>query len=208
MAASWIIDLYTVSSDYPYSQEAISGFTSTLSRRESAWQLPDSFNYIRNSVKATVDAYDGTLTFYVIDETDSLINAYRQIYPEVFAGASRYPRSCAATSVTPRTCSGCRAGRGCGTTSPTFPRSISARTPGRYLPTQRPTPRWPRCCARPASRGWPAGADRRHAPLLPAHRDTGDDSASFVLQQPFTPQGRQNLTALLVARSDPEGYES
>ena len=87
MAASWIIDLYTVSSDYPYSQEAISGFTSTLSRRR-AHGSPDSFNYIRNSVKATVDAYDGTLTFYVIDETDPDQRLPTDL-PEVFAGGEQ-----------------------------------------------------------------------------------------------------------------------
>ena len=43
-----------------------------------------SFNYVRNSVKAVVDAYDGTVTLYVVDEKDPLIKAYQQAFPELF----------------------------------------------------------------------------------------------------------------------------
>ncbi len=62
----WIADCYTYSSYYPYSQ------------------YTDNINYVRNSVKAVVDAYDGIVTFYVIDETDPVIQTYNKIYPEVF----------------------------------------------------------------------------------------------------------------------------
>ena len=58
-------------------------------------QLPDGsdlghrFNYIRNSVKAVVDAYDGTVTFYVVDPTDPLIRAYQKAFPELFTDESQ-----------------------------------------------------------------------------------------------------------------------
>ena len=63
----WVVDAYTVTDKYPYSQ-----------------LYEKSFNYIRNSVKITIDAYDGTTKFYIIDKTDPIINAYNAIYPLLF----------------------------------------------------------------------------------------------------------------------------
>jgi len=63
----WIQDAYTTGSRYPYSK------------------LSGSINYIRNSVKVVTDAYDGTVTFYVIDDTDPVVRTLRAIYPTLFA---------------------------------------------------------------------------------------------------------------------------
>ncbi|MGZ8785509.1 MAG: UPF0182 family membrane protein [Acidimicrobiia bacterium] len=82
----WIVDMYTISDRYPYS---IPADVSRLGN--GVGTLPNSFNYIRNSVKATVDAYDGTMTFYVVDPADPLITAYRQIFPELFVDGSTMP---------------------------------------------------------------------------------------------------------------------
>jgi len=74
---SWIIDGYTSSSTYPYSAAAdLNG---------------QSVNYIRNSVKAVVDTYDGTVTFYVFDSSDPILAAWRSIYPDLFKDASTMP---------------------------------------------------------------------------------------------------------------------
>ena len=74
---SWIMDGFTVSDSYPYSTH---------------YQLGNnSINYMRNSVKAVVDAYDGTTTFYVFDAEDPIIAAYRQIFPSLFKDASQMP---------------------------------------------------------------------------------------------------------------------
>ncbi len=74
---SWIIDAYTSSSTYPYSAAAdLDG---------------QPVNYIRNSVKAVVDAYDGTATFYVFDANDPILAAWRGIYPDLFKDASAMP---------------------------------------------------------------------------------------------------------------------
>jgi uncharacterized protein len=75
----WVVDLYTTTSRYPYGQMAD---TDQLS---SSSGLNRRFNYVRNSVKATVDAYDGTVTFYVMDEKDPIINAYRDAFPDLFS---------------------------------------------------------------------------------------------------------------------------
>lgn len=79
----WIVDMYTISDRYPYAAPA-----DFLRLANGEGTLPNSFNYIRNSVKATVDAYDGTMTFYVVEPTDPLITAYRQIFPDLFVDGS------------------------------------------------------------------------------------------------------------------------
>lgn len=63
----WIVDAYTTTSDYPYSQSF------------------GGFNYIRNSVKAVVDAYDGAVTFYIVDQSDPLARSYSLMYPDLFS---------------------------------------------------------------------------------------------------------------------------
>ncbi|MFQ5948477.1 MAG: UPF0182 family protein, partial [Acidimicrobiia bacterium] len=82
----WVVDLYTVTDRYPYSTPA---FTGRLSAARSG--LPNDFNYIRNSVKATVDAFDGTMTFYVVDRDDPVIASYRNIFPDLFIDQSEMP---------------------------------------------------------------------------------------------------------------------
>jgi hypothetical protein len=74
---SWIIDAYTSSSTYPYSA--------------AADLYGQSVNYVRNSVKAVVDTYDGTVTFYVFDASDPILAAWRGIYPGLFKDASAMP---------------------------------------------------------------------------------------------------------------------
>ena len=70
----WVLDAYTVSSSYPYSQ-----YTSIKYNGGK-----QDINYIRNSVKVIIDSYDGTMSFYITDRTDPIAMAYRNIYPELF----------------------------------------------------------------------------------------------------------------------------
>jgi uncharacterized membrane protein (UPF0182 family) len=83
----WVMDLYTVTSRYPYSEPAI---TSRLNRDAN---LPRQFNYIRNSVKAVIDAYDGTIDLYVVDPDDPLIQVNQRIFPNVFRPIQDMPAS-------------------------------------------------------------------------------------------------------------------
>jgi hypothetical protein len=76
----WILDGYTTSSNYPYSQ-SVSGIGG----------LSGDFNYVRNSVKITVDAYEGTVKFYVIDEGDPMVQAYSSAFPDLFTPGSEMP---------------------------------------------------------------------------------------------------------------------
>lgn len=79
---NYVVDGYTTSSRYPYSQRA----DRELLPRSN--DLPGRFNYIRNSVKAVVDAYDGTVTLYIVEPNDPIIRAYEQAFPELFAPIS------------------------------------------------------------------------------------------------------------------------
>ncbi|MGA7848481.1 MAG: UPF0182 family protein [Terriglobales bacterium] len=74
---SWIMDAYTLSDSYPYSTHYRLG--------------NDLINYMRNSVKVVIDAYDGTTTFYVFDTDDPIIAAYRRIFPSLFKDAALMP---------------------------------------------------------------------------------------------------------------------
>ncbi len=70
----WVLDAYTISSSYPYSQ---------YTEIEHEEQTRD-INYIRNSVKVIIDAYDGTMKYYITDRTDPIAMAYRNIYSTLF----------------------------------------------------------------------------------------------------------------------------
>jgi len=74
---SWIVDAYTTSDTYPYSTHYTLG--------------DNPVNYIRNSVKVVIDAYNGAATFYVFDAHDPILSAYRGIFPSLFKGASAMP---------------------------------------------------------------------------------------------------------------------
>jgi len=74
---SWIMDAFTVSDSYPYSTHYSLG--------------NNLINYMRNSVKVVIDAYDGTTTFYVFDPEDPIIAAYRRVFPSLFKDASAMP---------------------------------------------------------------------------------------------------------------------
>lgn len=71
----WVLDAYTISNNYPYSQKTMIQETQTTKLE---------LNYIRNSVKVLVDAYDGTIKFYITDRTDPIAMAYYNIYPNLF----------------------------------------------------------------------------------------------------------------------------
>src|SRR5271156_3112622 len=74
---SWIMDAFTVSDNYPYS---------------TSYHLDNNpINYMRNSVKVVIDAYDGTTTFYVFDTDDPILAAYRRVFPALFKNASAMP---------------------------------------------------------------------------------------------------------------------
>ncbi|MBU1026886.1 MAG: UPF0182 family protein [Candidatus Margulisbacteria bacterium] len=73
----WIQDAYTISDMFPYSEPSGSGF--------------NKFNYIRNSVKIVIDAYNGDVTYYIVDEKDPIVRTYQKIYPKLFKPFAQMP---------------------------------------------------------------------------------------------------------------------
>lgn len=73
----WIMDAFTVSNRYPYAQPFDQGNT---------------FNYIRNSIKVVVDAYNGDVVFYQVEEDDPIANVYKKIYPDIFKPIDEMPQ--------------------------------------------------------------------------------------------------------------------
>jgi len=91
----WVVDAYTTSNDYPYSSrvslaDAISD-SSTTRLTNSAMAPTDQLNYMRNSVKAIVDAYDGTVTLYQWDDSDPVLKTWMKAYPEIVVPRSTMP---------------------------------------------------------------------------------------------------------------------
>jgi uncharacterized protein len=82
----WVLDAYTTTNRYPYSQSL---HPTGLAGNSG---LQTTFNYVRNSVKVTVDAYNGTITYYVIDAKDPIIRAYSKAFPHMFTSGSKVPK--------------------------------------------------------------------------------------------------------------------
>ena len=88
----WVLDAYTISNNYPYS-------TSTTIVHHNEKKV---INYIRNSIKVIINAYDGTMKFYITDTTDPIAMAYRNMYPKVFEDlSSTIPESIAKNIIYP-----------------------------------------------------------------------------------------------------------
>lgn len=87
----WVLDAYTVSNEYPYSQKTIiysEGYSKQI-------------NYIRNSVKVLIDSYNGTVDFYIMDKTDPIATVYSNVYSNVFKDGETIPESISSHFVYP-----------------------------------------------------------------------------------------------------------
>lgn len=84
----WVLDAYTVSDRFPYSERI--NFAELFGGQGN---LQGNANYIRNSVKVVVDAYDGTTRFYVVDPSDALVSTYQAAFPRLFTAADKMPAS-------------------------------------------------------------------------------------------------------------------
>ena len=90
----WMVDGYTTMANYPYSsRQSLSDLTndSLATTNKTAKQPDDTINYIRNSVKATVDAYTGEVKLYAWDDTDPVLKAWRSVFPDLVQNADKMP---------------------------------------------------------------------------------------------------------------------
>ena len=195
----FIRDGYTTTDNYPYSQRIRLDVAARRSDPEDQGVHGEA-NYIRNSVKAVVDAYDGTTTLYAFDETDPLLRAWRRAFPKLFA-----PRS----ALTPELQAHLR-----------YPEDLFSIQTDRYASYHIDAARdfyskqdfW----ALPEDRSGQlthgqgplvvAGPKPRMRPYYLLTRLPGERDEQFVLVMPFTPNNKQNMVAYMAARSDPTSY--
>jgi uncharacterized membrane protein (UPF0182 family) len=79
----WVLDAYTTTSMYPYSQDSDSQQVPPVNG------LPSNYNYVRNSVKLVINAYSGKMTFYAMTQSDPILQAYESAFPKMFTPASK-----------------------------------------------------------------------------------------------------------------------
>ncbi|MDO4552360.1 MAG: UPF0182 family protein [Bacillota bacterium] len=169
----WMLDAYTTSSYYPYSEP---------------YSSESGVNYIRNSVKVVIDAYDGSTSFYVVDHEDPIALTLQKIYPKLFKDFSEMPESLQAHVRYPNTLF-----------------SIQANVYTKYHMTDVNT-------FYQNEDAWSIATEiygQEEATMVPTYyilQLPGESQAEFINSIPYTPSGRNNLTGLLVARNDGENY--
>jgi uncharacterized membrane protein (UPF0182 family) len=183
----WIQDAYTTTNAYPYSQGV------DLSDAPGN-RLRGSANYIRNSVKVVVDAYDGTMTYYVVDPTDPIIQVWERAFPNLFTPVSEAPEALRAHF--------------------RYPEDLFFLQAEQYANyhVKRPEVFYGRqdFWAVPSDPAFSANTGNKYETALRPYyvllQLPGEATTSFHLILPFTPAKRPNMVAFLAAGSDPANY--
>jgi len=202
----WIYDAYTTTSRYPYSQAA------DPSRLRTSSDLNANFNYIRNSVKVVIDSYTGKMTFFIVDQADPIIKAWKKAFPKLLTDGTniddelkrhfRYPEDMFRVQTN-------MFGRyHIGTASEFYNNTDAwdiAQKPGAVSNVA--------AVGAPVTNaaGQPVQArEDRMAPYYLLMRLPDQQDEDFVILQPFVPRSRddsvKNLSAFMVAKMDPENY--
>ncbi len=175
----WIIDAYTISGRYPYS-EPVAG--------KEILPRSSRINYIRNSVKVVVDAYDGTLQFFVVDEEDPILATYRQIFPNLFIPRKATPPEVKAHF--------------------RYPQDLFKLQAQMYLSYHMSDPEvfYNREDLWNFPRQVYEGNEVAVEPYYLMVKLPGEEKTGFILIQPFTPAKKDNAIAWMAARSNGEDY--
>lgn len=171
----WTLDGFTTSNAHPYSQPVSAGEIGVI-------------NYIRNSVKATVDAYTGETILYIFDENDPIIRAYQNLFPTLFRPASEMPADLRAHARYPELLFLVQA---------QIYRNYHMRDPQAFYNKE---DAWD--IARNVQ-----GQGDTPQPLSPVYIVAslpGSEVPEFLLLLPFTPRNKDNLVGMMVARCDGE----
>jgi len=167
----WMLDGYTTTDRYPYSDP-----------------VPGVGNYIRNSVKVTVDAYDGTVTFYRADETDPIVRVYGGAFPGLLKPLEQMPEALRRHIRYPEDFF-----------------SIQARKYATYHMLD-PQVFYNKEDLWSIPRRAIEGRDRDMEPYYTIMRPPGEQKEEFILLTLFNPARRDNMIAWMAARSDPPNY--
>ena len=177
----YVQDAYTVSDRFPHAQ---SFDPSVL----EASQLGSPFNYIRNSVKITMDAYDGSMHFYMSDPSDPIVRSYAGVFPDLFEPLESMPADLRAHLRVPEELF-----------------NVQTRTYGRYHVTN--TEQFFR-----TDDLWTVPQSQTSEQTLPSEayyvvmRLPGEEGVEFTLLQPMVPTSRPNMIAWIAARMDEPNF--
>jgi uncharacterized membrane protein (UPF0182 family) len=177
----WILDAYTTGATYPYSQS--SSFQSTSSN-------PLNINYVRNSVKVVIDAYEGTADFYIVDSSDPIIKAYQATFPSLFKPLDAMPAGLRAHLRVPEDLFNTQVGI-YATYHVTDPKVFFAREDVWDVPTAQSSPQ---AAAVPVQ------------PYYVLFRLPGESAPEYLLIMPFTPRLKSNMVSWMAARMDGSHY--
>ncbi|MBR5926499.1 MAG: UPF0182 family protein, partial [Firmicutes bacterium] len=169
----WMIDAYTMSSYYPYSEPYANG-TAT--------------NYLRNSIKITVDAYNGDTNFYIVDDTDPIAETLAKIYPVLFKERSEMPADLLRHIQ-----------------YPTALFNIQAQVYMKYHMNDEEVFYQNEDLWAIAKETY-GQTEMQLTPINFIMKLPGETSAEFISSIPYTPNGKSNMTGLLIARSDGASY--
>ncbi len=176
----WILDAYTTTSMYPYS--------------EPVWapSLGGEFNYIRNSVKVVVDAYNGDVDYYVIDDSDPMIQAYSGMFPGIFKPFESMPEGLK---------SHIRYPEGLFSVQAHIYSTYHMKNPSVFYNKEDV---W--VIPDEIYRGSREMMDPYYVIMKLPDNGTGQGEEEFMLMIPFTPKGKENLIGWMAARSDVPNY--
>ena len=171
----WVLDAYTTSNDYPYSQK-------TTLQIDALNKL--EFNYIRNSVKVLINAYDGTVKFYITDKNDPIASAYANIYPDLFIEDEEIPSDISSQFIYPE-----------------FLYSIQSEIVKRYHDIQpdvlyRGDDVWDIATHNAGRTSTQTGTEIEPYYTMVKTVDSAEAKLGLVI--PFTPEGKQNITAYMI----------
>ncbi|MBI4009147.1 UPF0182 family protein [Candidatus Roizmanbacteria bacterium] len=176
----WIFDAYTIANNYPYSQPlSLNG---------------GMVNYIRNSVKIVIDAYDGSISFYQVDMSDPIIRTYAKIFPSLFQPISKMPKSLLSHL--------------------RYPEDIFSLQTDIYTTYHMDNPQifynkedqWEIPTISEGQKQETTDTVEQMGPRHIIMKLPGEKKEEYILMLPFTPRNKDNLSAWMVARNDGDSY--
>lgn len=173
----WVIDAYTSTNKYPYAAK--------VNNSESLFY---GQNYIRNSVKATVDAYTGETNFYIVDDTDPLVKSYAKVFPGLFQSLDAMPENLHSHLKYSTTLF-----------------EVQTEIYQQYH-MKNPTVFYNKEDVWSIANEIYGSETAKMEPYFVNMQLPGSDQLEFLLMRPFTPTQKQNMVSWLAARNDGEHY--
>ncbi|MBQ3292542.1 MAG: UPF0182 family protein [Mogibacterium sp.] len=172
----WVLDAYTTSNKYPYSEPF---------NEEGV----NKTNYIRNSVKVVVNAYDGTVDFYIVDDTDPIAKTFQKIYPKLFKSSDKIPENLKSHLRYPNTLF-----------------KIQAQVYSKYHMDEVKVFYQKEDLWDIAHQIYGTDDVQMDPSYYVFNLPDTQEGAEFINMVPFTPKSKQNMTAVMMARNDGNNY--